>query len=97
MFTGALSITREQAADMAAEAGCDVTAGVSQRTTLLVVGDQDVRALAGRRKSSKHRKADELRAQGQPPRILAECDFPRLIETARPAAEPGAAPAPSRK
>lgn len=79
VFTGALSISRQEAANAAAMAGCEVGAGVTKHTTLLVVGDQDIRMLAGAEKSSKHRKAEELIAQGQDIRILGESDFARLI------------------
>jgi DNA polymerase-3 subunit epsilon len=79
VFTGALNITRHQAAEMAAQAGCDVGAGVTKDTTLLVVGDQDIRKLAGHDKSSKHRKAETLIKSGQVIRILKESDFLRLI------------------
>ena len=41
VFTGALKITRLEAAKIAAEAGCDVDTDVNKHTTLLVVGDQD--------------------------------------------------------
>ena len=54
VFTGALTIPRREAADIAASIGCDVEASVTKRTTLLVVGDQDVQRLAGHEKSSKH-------------------------------------------
>lgn len=78
VFTGALSIPRREAADIAAVAGCEVADSVSKTTTLLIVGDQDVRALAGHEKSSKHRKAEQLIAKGQPIRILRETDFVRI-------------------
>ena len=58
VFTGELEMPRREAADLAARVGCKVEPGVTQRTTLLVVGDQDVRRLAGHEKSTKHRKAD---------------------------------------
>jgi len=80
VFTGALSISRQVAADIAAEAGCDVANGVTKHTTLLVVGDQDIRMLAGQEKSSKQRKAEEMMAKGHKIRILGESDFQRLIE-----------------
>jgi DNA polymerase-3 subunit epsilon len=80
VFTGALSIPRTQAADLAAQAGCDVTKGVTRKTTLLVVGDQDIKRLAGHTKSSKHRKAEELIESGQSIRILGEGDFLRLVD-----------------
>jgi DNA polymerase-3 subunit epsilon len=37
-----------------------VTASVTRTTTLLIVGDQDIRQLAGHEKSNKHRKAEWL-------------------------------------
>ncbi|MFH2101900.1 MAG: BRCT domain-containing protein [Chloroflexota bacterium] len=80
IFTGALSIPRREAADMAASIGCDVGENVTQNTTLLVVGDQDIRKLAGHEKSSKHRKAEELIERGQQIRILGERNFLKIIE-----------------
>lgn len=79
VFTGALSLPRQEAAKVAAEAGCDVRTGVSKKTTLLVVGDQDIRYLAGHKKSSKHRRAEELIAGGHPLRILQESDFLEIV------------------
>lgn len=75
VFTGALSMPRREAADLAAAAGCRVDASVIKSTTLLIVGDQDIRKLAGHQKSSKHRKAEKLIEKGQPIRILRETDF----------------------
>lgn len=80
VFTGALTLRRREAAALAAKAGCDVAPGVKKSTTLLVVGDQDVRKLAGHEKSAKHRKAERLIANGQRIRILRESDFVRLID-----------------
>jgi DNA polymerase-3 subunit epsilon len=79
VFTGALSMLRHDAAVIAAEAGCKVEAGVTKNTTLLVVGDQDIRRLSGHEKSSKHRKAEELIRQGQRIRIVGETDFMSII------------------
>lgn len=79
VFTGALSIPRREAADMAASAGCAVVGAVGKTVTLLVVGDQDVRKLGGQEKSSKHRKAEEAIGKGQPIRILTERDFRALV------------------
>ncbi len=81
VFTGALEIARADAADLAAEVGCEVGTSVTRRTTLLVVGDTDLRKLAGRTKSSKHRKAEQLVLAGQPIRIIGESDFQSIIET----------------
>ena len=79
VFTGALEMSRREAADLAANAGCKVDSGVTKNTTLLVVGDQDARKLAGHEKSSKHRKAEALIEKGQPIRILRETDFKQII------------------
>ncbi len=79
VFTGTLSIPRRAAADAASAAGCEVAAGVTKQTTLLIVGDQDIRRLAGQEKSAKHRKAEELIANGQPIRIVGDSDFQRLL------------------
>ena len=70
---------RREVANLAAAAGCEVADSVSKTTTLLVVGDQDLRHLAGQEKSSKHRKADSLIEKGQPIRILRETDFRSLL------------------
>ena len=76
VFTGALSMPRREAADAA---GCEVEAGVTKQTSVLVVGDQDIHRLSGHEKSSKHRKAEELMKKGQQIRILGESDFQRLL------------------
>ncbi len=79
VFTGALSMPRRDAANLAASAGCEVDGGVTKHTTVLVVGDQDISKLSGHQRSSKHRKAEELMAQGQSIRIIGESDFRRLV------------------
>ncbi len=77
-FTGALSMLRREAADAASAAGCEVDSGVTKRTTLLVVGDQDIRKLAGQEKSAKQRKAEKLISNGQCIRVIGESDFKHL-------------------
>ena len=81
VFTGALEMPRTQAADLAAQIGCQVDSNVTRRTTMLVVGDYDVRALAGHHRSAKHRKAEDLIKNGLSIRILKETDFHRLVES----------------
>ena len=80
VFTGSLEIARSDAADLAAEVGCEVGTSVTKRTTLLVVGDTDLRKLAGRTKSSKHRKAEQLVVAGQSIRIIGESDFQSIVK-----------------
>ncbi len=80
VFTGALEIPRREAADIAAQVGWRVAENVTKKTTLLVVGDQDVKKLAGHERSSKHRRAEALISKGQPIRILRETDFRQIAE-----------------
>lgn len=83
VFTGSLSISRENAATAAAQAGCCVDDGVTKHTTMLVVGDQDLARLAGHNQSSKFRKAEQLISKGQHIRILGESDFARIVSFMR--------------
>ncbi|WP_288985808.1 exonuclease domain-containing protein [uncultured Pseudoalteromonas sp.] len=75
VFTGNLTLSRAEAAELASKAGCDVAKGVTKKTTMLVVGDQDMTVLAGHDKSSKHRKVEDLIAKGQAIQIMTESDF----------------------
>jgi DNA polymerase III subunit epsilon len=75
VFTGKLQILRAEAADIAARLGCEVQPGVTKKTTMLVVGDQDLSKLAGHDKSSKQRRAEQLLTEGHFVRIIAESDF----------------------
>lgn len=83
VFTGALELPRSEAANFAASVGCQVTQGVTKKTTILVVGDQDITKLAGHEKSSKHRKAEQLVAEGHRLRIIRETDFKALVRSAK--------------
>lgn len=79
-FTGELSMSREQIANLAAKHGFDVKAGVSKKLHYLIVGTHDVSLLAGHDKSSKHRKAEDLIAQGIEIQIITERDFIKIIQ-----------------
>ena len=79
IFTGALSVPRREAADMAARVGCDVANSVTKRVTMLVVGTQDTSKLNGYEKSSKHRKTEALIEKGASIQILSEKDFSELM------------------
>jgi DNA polymerase III subunit epsilon len=84
-FTGALSVPRAEAITRALACGISTKGGVTKKTTMLIVGDQDISKLAGYAKSSKHRKADKVNQEcikrGLPPqiRILTETDFFSVI------------------
>jgi DNA polymerase-3 subunit epsilon len=79
VFTGALEMPRSEAANTAAAIGCKVDQGVTKKTTIIVVGDQDISKLAGKNKSSKHIKAEQLISDGYPIRIIQESDFKELV------------------
>lgn len=79
VFTGSLAITRREAADMVAEAGCSVANNVSKKVTMLVVGTQNRSRFNGYKKSSKHRMAEALIEKGANIRMLSESDFAELV------------------
>jgi len=79
-FTGKLSMDRLTAAQLAAQAGCEVGSGVTKHTTLLVIGDQDARVLRGHERSAKHRKAEKLIQDGCAIRIVTEDNFRMMID-----------------
>ncbi len=79
VFTGELSIPRQDAAKKAASVGCDVVDGVSKKVTLLIKGIQDKSRLAGKELSNKEIKAQELISKGHNIRILSENDFMELV------------------
>jgi DNA polymerase-3 subunit epsilon len=81
VFTGELSVSRMQAAQMAFSLGCNIDEKVTRKTTLLVVGDQDLRLLAGHEKSTKHRYAEELITKGVPIRIVSESGFWAMLSS----------------
>lgn len=74
-ITGALSAPRAAIAKALAAAGAEVDSSVTKRTSILIVGDQDLDRLGGKEKSAKHLKAEALIAGGQDLRILAEGDL----------------------
>lgn len=79
VFTGRLTVPRREAAMLAANAGCNVSSNVTNSTTMLVVGDQDIRRLAGHDISSKHRRALSHIEKGIAIEIVGETDFMSLL------------------
>ena len=80
VFTGALSMARREAADLAAATGCNVNPTVTKHTTILVLGDLDKWKLAGHNRSSKQRKAEKWILKGKQIRIIGEADFKHITE-----------------
>lgn len=81
VFTGELTIPREQAMQMAVDAGAVLKTSVSKKTAYLVVGKQDP-ALVGRRGvSGKELKARELNETGNANiQIITEEEFLKLAK-----------------
>lgn len=79
VFTGSLCILRQEAAAMAARMGCCVAENVTKKTSILVVGDQDIKRIGpNKTKSGKHRKAEAMIANGFAIRVIGESDFMAL-------------------
>ena len=83
-FTGSLFLSRSKAAEIASNLGCDVKTSVSKKTTILVVGTQDLTKLSGYKKSTKHRKAEKLIEKGMPIKIFSESDFVEMCNNENP-------------
>ena len=79
VFTGVLTMKRDEATQKAVQAGCVVVSSVSKRTSILVVGVQDKHKLNGMTKSNKHRRAEEMIALGYDIQIISEQDFLDVI------------------
>jgi DNA polymerase III subunit epsilon len=70
VFTGALEITRSEAAQLAATVGCTVAEGVTKETA------------CWSRKELQAEKAGELIQKGQATKILTQSDFENLVRLA---------------
>ncbi|GGA00723.1 hypothetical protein GCM10011326_09710 [Salipiger profundus] len=82
VFTGALTMSRREAAEAAARVGITTSQSVSKKIHMLVVGDQDLSALAtGGHKNAKHRKAEQLIAEGHDLKIIGETEFLAFVAT----------------
>lgn|GEM_PF-466722 len=80
VFTGMLqTMPRVTAWQAVIDAGGECWESVKKGVDYLVVGEQDLRLLAGHDKSSKTRKAETMRAKGHPIQIITEAEFLRLI------------------
>jgi DNA polymerase-3 subunit epsilon len=79
-FTGALSIPRREAQQAIVDCGAVAGKGVTRKTDMLVTGIQDLTKLAaGKSRSAKLLKAEQLVAEGRMIEIVAEGDFVKLL------------------
>ncbi|RME02055.1 MAG: NAD-dependent DNA ligase LigA, partial [Deltaproteobacteria bacterium] len=75
LFTGKLqSMERKEAQKLVTRLGGHCPSGVSRELDFLVVGEE-----RGGKKSTKHRKAETLNAQGAGIQILTEAEFLEMI------------------
>ena len=80
VFTGTLeSMPRREAFQAAVDAGAKPSQSVSKRTNYLIVGATDLRQVGESGRSSKHRKALALDAEGSPIQIIDEDQFICLL------------------
>lgn len=79
VFTGDLSVPREEAADIAHGLGLCVKGSVSRKVSLLVVGSSGGRRPEWPEKSSKQLRAETLISEGHDMIVMSETDFFRLV------------------
>ena len=80
VFTGTLeSMPRREAFQAAVDAGAKPSLSVSKRTDYLVTGVTDLRKVGETGRSSKHRRALALAAEGSPVEIIDEDQFICLL------------------
>ena len=83
VFTGALSIRRQEAWDAVARCGATVEKSVTKRTTMLVVGDGFLGHDPVDFSTGKAAKAVQWRAKGQRIEVLTETDLVDLLAETR--------------
>ena len=79
-FTGDLSISREEAMQLAVDSGAILKSSVSKKVSYLVTGEQDQMAIGGSGISTKEAKAREINQSGKAHiEIISEEEFRALI------------------
>lgn len=82
VFTGTLqSFTRQEAMQKVVNVGGMCEDRVTQRTNLLIMGNNDYCSSIKDGKSNKHKRAEQLIAQGSDLHIITESVFLELLET----------------
>lgn len=81
VFTGELSLPRGVAEAKAAALGCQCSSSVSKKTSIVVVGEQDLSLVGADDTSTKQRKAAQLKlnAAGAHIRIMDGAQFEALL------------------
>lgn len=80
VFTGELSIARNDAMQMAVDAGALLRTSVSSKTDILVVGKQDMSVVGADGMSTKQEKAQEINTSGKGSiKIIGESEFIAMV------------------
>lgn len=81
VFTGKLEkMLRKDAMQLVVNLGGILDNSVNKQTNYLILGDNDYNAILKGEKSSKHKKAEKLKLEGQDIEILDERTFYDLLE-----------------
>jgi len=80
VFTGELSIPRDEARLVASKAGFKIKSAVSRKVQYLVCGEQDPRLVAEYPVSSKERRAHDLINNGCKIRLIKETEFLKMCQ-----------------
>lgn len=82
VFTGDLSISRTEAAQMAVNVGALVKTSISRKTDYLVVGEQDIALVGENGMSTKEKAAAQLNSSGKGHiEVIHENDFFHLVQS----------------
>ncbi|MEI6325032.1 MAG: BRCT domain-containing protein, partial [Gemmataceae bacterium] len=80
VFTGKMAhLDRKEAQTQVRGVGGETPSSVTGATDYVVIGDDGSALLKGGAKSSKHKTADKLVAQGSSLQIISETDFLKLL------------------
>lgn len=80
VFSGNFYLPKKELSCIASIKGCNVENDFTSRTTILVVGNQNPKALKGKEKSNKQLAAEKRILRGEDVRILTESDFVKIFE-----------------
>ncbi len=81
VFTGELSMSRQEAMQLAVNQGAVLKTSVSRKTDILIVGGQDISRVGDDGLSAKEEKAYELIDKGFPIKIINEDEFLQLVKS----------------
>ncbi|MEN5085672.1 exonuclease domain-containing protein [Sphingobacterium faecium] len=76
VFTGKMtSMTRSEAAQVILKIGGKFSDGLNAKTNILVIGQQEIAVVGAEGRSSKQKKAEDMRAKGLEIEVMSELEF----------------------